>query len=571
MLAGRSFIGSDIGSFLRHHRPAIVQVAVISAVLNILMLGGSFFMLLVYDEVLPSRSVPTLVGLLIMITMVYIFQSLLDLIRARAMIQVGATVDQQLANRVFDVITRHELRLGPLREGMQPMRDLDQIRGFLSGAGPLAVLDLPWVLLFLGILYMFHVVLGLLATAGVIILVLLTFITDKLTRPPTEHVTSVASARYALADASRRNAEVLYALGMAGRARTSWNEVSDRHLAAYDGLAEVSGGMQSVSKTFRMLLQSLMLAAGAALVINDAASGGIIIAGSILSSRALAPVEQAIANWRGFVATRQAWARLNALLIRIPADRPVMSLPAPKASLVVESLSAAPPGVQKLTVGDVAFKLEAGDVLGVVGPSGSGKTSLLRALVGVWQPLRGSVRLDGATMDQWAADDIGRHIGFMPQDVELFDGTVAQNIARFEPDASNEDILAAARAADVHDLIVRLPQGYDSPLGANGSNLSAGQRQRIALARALYREPFLIVLDEPNSNLDTEGEAALASAIEGAAKRGAIVILVAHRPSALAGANRILYMVEGRMRLFGPREEVLAKLTGRVQQLPKAV
>jgi PrtD family type I secretion system ABC transporter len=319
-------------------------------------------------------------------------------------------------------------------------------------------------------------------------------------------------------------------------------------------------------------------------VINDAASGGIIIAGSILSSRALAPVEAAIANWRSFVATRQAWARLETLLARIPADRSVMSLPAPKENIVVESLAAAPPGGQRLTVGDVTFKLEAGDVLGVIGPSGSGKTSLLRALVGVWQPVRGSVRLDGATMDQWAVDEIGRHIGFMPQDVELFDGTVAQNIARFDPDASDEDILAAAKAADVHDLIVRLPQGYDSPLGTYGSNLSAGQRQRIALARALYRDPFLIVLDEPNSNLDGEGEAALAKAIAGAAARGAIVILVAHRPSALAGANRILYMAEGRMRLFGPREEVLAKLAVRpavtaapvpagdnVQHLPKAV
>lgn len=551
---------SEIGSALRLRRAAFIQVGVISAVLNVLMLGGSFFMLLVYDEVIPSRSAPTLIGLLVMVTVVYIFQSLLDLVRARAMIQIGATVDQKLASRVFDVFTRYELRLGPLREGMQPVRDLDQIRSFLAGTGPLALFDLPWVLLYLAVLYMFHVVLGLVATVGVIVLVALMALTDRLTKAPTLTATSLASARFALADASRRNAETMYALGMAGRARNSWADVSDRYLQSNEGLSEVAGSMQSLSKTFRMLLQSLMLAAGAALVINDKASGGIIIAGSILSARALAPVEQVIGNWKGFIATRQAWTRLDALFSRIPLEGAVMALPAPKDTLAVEQLAVGPPGAQRLTIGDVSFTLSAGNVLGVIGPSGSGKSSLLRALVGVWQPARGSVRLDGAALDQWSPDEIGRNIGFMPQSIELFDGTVAQNISRFEPDANPDDILAAAAVADVHELIVRLPQGYDSPLGPGGSSLSAGQRQRVALARALYKNPFLIALDEPNSNLDTDGEAALGRAIGAAAARGAIVIVVAHRPSALAEATHVLYLSEGRSRAFGQRDEILTKL-----------
>jgi len=551
---------SEIGRTLRRHRKALVQVAMISAVLNVLMLSGSFFMLLVYDEVLPSRSVPTLLGLILIVSIVYVFQSALDLIRARAMIQVGAIVDQKVTSRVFDVLTRYELSRGGLRDGLQPVRDLDQIRGFLSGPGPLAIIDLPWVLLFLAVLFMFHYALGLLALAGVLILVTLMIMTDRLTRTPTREAAAVASARYALADSTRRNADVLQALGMAGRVREAWTRLSDNYLIASDRLAEVSGRMQSISKTFRMLFQSLMLAAGAALVIDDAATGGIIIASSILGARALAPVDQAIANWKGMLATKEAWFRLEALMEQVPPTPMTMPLPAPRSSLAVEAVSVGPPGSQTITAGDVSFNLKAGEALGIIGASGSGKSSLLRAIVGVWPTARGNIRYDGAALDQWSPEALGQHIGFIPQQIDLLDGTVAQNISRFDSEFDSEAILAAAKAADVHELIVRFSQGYEHPLGPNGGNLSAGQKQRVALARALYKSPFLLALDEPNSNLDMEGETALIRAMAAAKERGAIVIIVAHRPAVLADVDLILVMDRGRTKFFGPREEVLAQL-----------
>jgi len=551
---------SEIGRTLRRHRKALVQVAMISAVLNVLMLSGSFFMLLVYDEVLPSRSVPTLLGLILIVSIVYVFQSALDLIRARAMIQVGAIVDQKVTSRVFDVLTRYELSRGGLRDGLQPVRDLDQIRGFLSGPGPLAIIDLPWVLLFLAVLFMFHYALGLLALAGVLILVTLMIMTDRLTRTPTREAAAVASARYALADSTRRNADVLQALGMAGRVREAWTRLSDNYLIASDRLAEVSGRMQSISKTFRMLFQSLMLAAGAALVIDDAATGGIIIASSILGARALAPVDQAIANWKGMLATKEAWFRLEALMEQVPPTPMTMPLPAPRSSLAVEAVSVGPPGSQTITAGDVSFNLKAGEALGIIGASGSGKSSLLRAIVGVWPTARGNIRYDGAALDQWSPEALGQHIGFIPQQIDLLDGTVAQNISRFDSEFDSEAILAAAKAADVHELIVRFSQGYEHPLGPNGGNLSAGQKQRVALARALYKNPFLLALDEPNSNLDMEGETALIRAMAAAKERGAIVIIVAHRPAVLADVDLILVMDRGRTKFFGPREEVLAQL-----------
>jgi ATP-binding cassette subfamily C protein len=309
-----------------------------------------------------------------------------------------------------------------------------------------------------------------------------------------------------------------------------------------------------------MALQSAVLATGAWLVIQQQSTPGIMIAGSILAARALAPVELAIAHWKGFVAARQSWARLRTLLARIPDEDEKTRLPAPTISLSVQALSATPPGVQRYVLENASFTLRAGQALGVIGPSGSGKSSLARLLVGVWTPAKGRVCLDGASLDQWLPEDLGRHTGYLPQDVELFGGTVAENIARFEPGASSERVIAAARAAGVHDLVLTMAQGYDTPIGEGGAVLSAGQRQRIALARALYGDPFLVVLDEPNSNLDAEGEAALTSAILGVRARGGIVVVVAHRPSALAGVDMVLAMANGRVESFGPKDEVLAKV-----------
>jgi PrtD family type I secretion system ABC transporter len=347
---------------------------------------------------------------------------------------------------------------------------------------------------------------------------------------------------------------------MTGRMNARWAEANAKYMASQQRTSDVAGGLGAISKVFRMALQSAVLATGAYLVVNQQATGGIIIAGSILTARALAPVELAIANWKGFVTARQSWARLKELLTRIPRAEKPLALPRPHASFTVEGVSAVAPGQQKLIVQDVSFALRAGNAVGVIGPSASGKSSLVRLLVGVWAPARGTVRLDGAALEQWDPEALGEHIGYLPQDVELFAGTVAQNIARFDPKAEAEDIIAAARAAGVHELILRLPEGYETQIGDGGAALSAGQRQRVALARALYREPFLVVLDEPNSNLDAEGEHALSQAIQGVRARGGIVVVVAHRPSALASVDLVLMMAEGRIQAFGPKDEVLAKV-----------
>ncbi|HEY4746760.1 MAG TPA: type I secretion system permease/ATPase, partial [Steroidobacteraceae bacterium] len=385
-----------------------------------------------------------------------------------------------------------------------------------------------------------------------------------MSRTPAKEAMGLASRRNDLAATSRRNAEVLVAMGMAGRLGKRWGEANEKYLAGNQRASDVAGGLGAVAKVMRMTLQSAVLAVGAYLVIHQEATAGIIIAGSILSARALAPVDLAIAHWKGFVAARQSWHRLNRLLGSLPAQGAPTRLQAPSRRLSVEAISIVPPGDQKVIVQDVSFALEAGNGLGVIGPSGSGKSSLVRALVGVWQPARGKVRLDAAALDQWSSEVLGRHVGYLPQDVELFAGTIAQNICRFDPDAISENIIAAAREAGVHEMIVKMTDGYDTQVGEQGVSLSAGQAQRVALARALYGEPFLIVLDEPNSNLDTEGDEALTRAVRAARERGAIVVVVAHRPIGIEAVDMLLVLKDGRMQAFGPKEQVLGQVLQRV-------
>jgi ATP-binding cassette subfamily C protein len=527
---------------------------------NILMLTGALFMLEVYDRVLPSRSVPTLVALLILAAALYAGQGFIDAIRGRILLRVGTSLDEALSLRVYDAIVRLPLKIGGRSEGAQPIRDLDTVRGFLSGAGPSALFDLPWMPIYLAICFLFHPYIGLTALAGAVILVTLTVVTELRTRGPTRTATQFAMARNALLDSSRRNAEAITAMGMTGRIAQRWNDLNRSYVAESGRAGDVAGGLGAASKILRLLLQSSILAVGAWLVIHQESTPGIIIAGSILGGRALAPVDLAIANWRGFVAARQSWKRLAQLLGYLPARGEPMPLQPPAKTLIVHNAAVSPPGEHKIVCQDINFSLAGGKALGVIGPTASGKSSLARMLVGVWAPSRGSVRLDGATLDQWSPEALGRHIGYLPQDVELFPGTVAQNIARFEHPPHSEAVIAAAQAAGVHELIVNLPDGYETAVGDNGRGLSAGQAQRIALARALYRDPFLVVLDEPNSNLDAEGDEALTRAILGVRARGAIVVVVAHRPSAIAGVDYILVMAKGRQQQFGPKEEILNRV-----------
>jgi len=562
-------VRSELAQALAACRGAFYGTAVISGMSNILMLTGAMFMLEIYDRVLPSRSMPTLVGLLVLAVTLFTALGVLDAIRGRILVRIGGSLDEALSGRVYDTLMRLPLRGGARSDGTQPLRDLDAVRSYLSGLGPVALFDLPWIPLYLAICFAFHPLIGLTALAGAIILIALTLLTEILMRAPTRAATEAAVVRSGLAEASRRNAEAVVAMGMAGRIAARWNEANRQYMRSQQEASDLGGGLSATSKVLRMMLQSGVLAVGAYLVINQEASAGIIIAGSILSARALAPVDLAIANWKGFVAARQSWHRLNRLLLASPAQSAPMQLQAPAHRLTVESASGAPPGVAKIVVQDVAFELEAEQGLGVIGPSGSGKSSLVRLLVGVWQPVRGNIRLDGAALDQWSQDALGRHIGYLPQDVELLAGTVAENISRFEPEADTAAVIAAAKIVGVHDLIVRLPSGYDTPIGEQGSALSAGQAQRVALARAFYRDPFLVVLDEPNSNLDSEGEEALTRAILSVRERKGIVVVVAHRPSAIAGVDRLLMMNMGRVQAVGPKDEVLSKVLQRPLAMPR--
>ena len=550
---------NELWAAARTFRGVLLAVAGVSAIVNVLYLTGSLFMLEVYDRVLPSRSVPTLLGLAVLAAMLYAFQGVLELLRNRVLQRVARSFDEAVNARVYDVLVRLPLA-GRGGEGLQPIRDLDQIRSFLASGGPSALFDLPWLPFYVVVCFIFHPWIGVMATLGAIVIIGLTLLTELMTRAPAKDAAGYGMRRSVLAEASRSNAEVMHALGMAGRVGARWSAANERFLASQQQLGDIAGGFGAASKVLRMMLQSAVLAVGAYLVIHQQATAGVIIAGSILSARALAPVEQVIGNWKGFIGARQGWRRLSELLQALPARPERMQLPRPTSTLSVEMLAVAPPGAGRLCVADVNFTLHAGQGLGVIGPSAAGKSSLARALVGVWRPARGKVRLDGAPLDHWPPEQLGQDIGYLPQNVELFAGSVAENISRFHDDADPQEIIAAARAADVHDMILRLSDGYETQIGDGGTSLSVGQRQRIGLARALFGEPFLVVLDEPNSNLDSEGEEALTQAMLDVRARGGIVVVVAHRPSALAGVDMILMMAEGRQQAFGPKEAVLPKV-----------
>jgi PrtD family type I secretion system ABC transporter len=546
---------------LRQCSGALVGVGIFSAVVNLLGLTGSLYMLQVYDRVLPSRSVATLVGITVAMVGLFAAYGLLDFVRLRLLARIGNRLDRSLHRKAFAASLLLPLRGGPEGSRIQPLRDLDQIRAFVSGAGPTALFDLPWIPVYMGVIWLMHPSLGILAAAGAAVTVLPTLLAEALGRGPSRRAAECAVARSIHADAARRNAEAIRAMGLAGRVTEVWSGHGLRFLREQQRMTDIVGAAGTLSRTLRMVLQSLMLGLGAWLVIEGEASSGIIIASSIMLARALAPVDIALANWRAFLSARQSWAQLSRTLSAFASGPAPMALPRPTRSLSVESLAVAAPGQQRPLIQNVAFALEAGAGLGVIGPSASGKSTLIRAIVGAWQPLRGTVRFDGAALDQWDPETLGRDIGYLPQDVELFDGTVAENICRFDRDADPRAILAAAETAGIHEMILRLPDGFQTRLGEGGAALSAGQRQLVGLARALYGDPFLVMLDEPNSNLDADGDMALAAAVASVRRRGGIAVVVAHRPSALANLDRVLVMAGGAMQAFGPRDEVLAAVT----------
>jgi PrtD family type I secretion system ABC transporter len=555
----------DVTAALGDCRRAFWSVAVFSAVVNILVFASPLYMMQVYDRVLSSRSIPTLIGLSLLLVGALAFQAFLDLIRSRIVVRAATLLDRRLATTVHKAVMQFAVWRRQGVEAQQPVRDLDQIRSFLTGSGPLAIVDLPWVPVFLAICFLIHPALGMLAIGGGATLLVFTLLTERASRAHSRSLAADGAARSAMVEGDRRNSESAVAMGMGATLGQRWTDLNDRYVATLGRSSDVISGYGGVSKALRLLLQSAMLGLGAYLVICQELSAGAMMAASIMMGRGLAPVDMAIANWRGFVGARDSVRRLSEMLSLLPPKAPATELPKPSRTLEV-AVAVAPPGGNAPLIRNAEFRLEAGEVLGIIGPSGSGKTSLARALAGVWPPMKGSVRLDGAALDQWEPEERGRHIGYVSQAVELFDGTIAENIARMSPAPDSAAVLAAAELAGAHELIVRLPAGYDTRIGEGGAVLSAGQRQRIALARAIYGDPFLVVLDEPNSNLDGEGEAALQKAIRELKTGGAIVVIIAHRPASLAACDKVLLVVNGAQQAFGPRDQVLSNMKNQMPQ-----
>ncbi|MCJ2006145.1 type I secretion system permease/ATPase [Methylobacterium sp. J-092] len=554
----------------RAGRASLASVMIVSGLINLLMLTAPIFMLQVYDRVLPSRSIATLVGLAGIALMLFLIQSVLEVFRARILSRFGRLVDERLGARIFRTLLVRGSETPRGDDGPQALRDLDTVRGFLSSMAFTAFFDLPWVPLYIAVCFLFHPWLGTAIAGGAVVLCLLTILTDWASAGPTREGVRVAGERRAFTDMAHRTAPLLSALGMRARIATLWQARARRNLEVATDGNDLAIGFGAMARLMRTVLQSGILGLGAYLVVREEATAGVMLAATILSARALAPVDLAIANWKSFSASRQAWTRIVAFLPpREPAA--LTPLPAPRESVRVTALSIAVPGTDTLVLHDVNVALAPGSALGVIGPSGSGKSTFARALVGPARPSRGVIRLDGAAIDQWDPDALGRSIGYLPQDIEMFDGTIAENITRFDPEPDPEALLSAAKAAGVHEVVLRLPGGYDARVGAGGLGLSGGQRQRIALARALYGDPFLVVLDEPNSNLDVEGDRALSAAVRAVRARGGIAVVIAHRPSALTAVDRILVLGDGRVQLHGPRDDVLAQLSALTRQTPTRV
>jgi PrtD family type I secretion system ABC transporter len=559
----------EIMAVIKASRGVFISTWIFSCIVNILMLTGSLFMLQVYDRVIPSSSIPTLVALGLIVLVLYAYYGLMEYVRTRLLVRIGRRIEEKLGGRVFDVVAGMAVRkMG--NAGGQPVQDLGTIRQFLGGQGPLAYLDMPWVPIYLVVVFMLHWILGVVAVISAVVIFILALLTEHATRGPMASANIASTKAAMMTEESRRNAEALHSLGMKSAMRKRWLATQGEALDYQTRANDAGATFSSLSRVFRMVVQSGMLAAGAYLAIKHEISGGSIIASSIIMGRALAPVEQAVGNWQQFLGFRKAMDRLTKVLGVIPPEMERMSLPHPKGLLEVENLAVVLPGTDKPILQNISFRVKPGQGLGIIGPTGAGKSTLARVIVGLLAPVRGSVRLDGATPDQRSVDALGKMIGYLPQDIQIFDGTVAQNISRFsdEPDAGK--IVEAAKLANIHDFIMRLPQGYDTPLAEGGNRLSAGQKQRVALARAIFGDPVLFVMDEPNSNLDAEGEVALDSAIRACLKRGAAVVVVAHRPSALHAMDELLVLANGQVAAYGNRDEILKKVSGKSPQVVAA-
>jgi ATP-binding cassette subfamily C protein len=535
----------------------IALAFVFSAFVNLLMLSAPLYMLQVYDRVLVSRSVETLLALTLLLVGLYLAMGLLDFARGRIMARVGARLQAGLESRVLNAAFRR-LSVAPQDTAAHAAeRDLDALSRFWASPALLALFDLPWTPLFFAALFIFHPWLGCFAVGGGLVLTLASWANQRATDPYLQTATLAGREADRLSGSLRQEPELIRAMGMAAAASDRWR--ASRAFARVAGLAaaDASGRWSVTIRTFRLFLQSAMLGLAAWLVLREELSAGAMVAASILMGRALQPIEQTVAHWSVFAHARQARARLSDLLGQVPLDPPRTALPRPAARLEVQGLTIIPPGSRAPTLRAVSFSLMPGQVMGVIGPSGSGKSTLAKALIGAWRPVAGQIRLDGATLDQHDPERLGRWIGYLPQAVALFDGTIAENIARLQPDIDPHDIIEAARAAGAHDMILRLPEGYDTRLSFGSGRLSGGQSQRIGLARAIFGNPVLLVLDEPNASLDHDGAEALNQALRAARSTGAAVLIMSHRPAALQECDLLLVLKDGMVSAVGPRDQVL--------------
>ncbi|MGF1445629.1 MAG: type I secretion system permease/ATPase [Pikeienuella sp.] len=543
------------------------NVAIFSVFVNLLMLTGPIFMLQTYDRVLTSRSEETLVALLVLVTALFLMFGMLDFARGRVLARAGARFQSLLDSRVFSAIMRRSVSPAERAKPNTSARDLDSVRQLLSGPAPFAIFDVPWTPLFLAIIFLFHPLMGWVAVGGGLILIALTGMNQYRSKDLNAESQAASYEAENLGEAMRQNAEVVRGLGMERAGMTRWQGLRQLSLEKQMLASDRTSSYSSSSKALRFYLQSVMLAVGAWLVLQQEISPGMMIAASILMGRALAPIEQAIGQWPQAQRAMRGWKSLGEMLERIPPEPAKTELPEPKGHIEVQKVSVLAPGEDVPAIRGISFKLAPGQALGVIGPSGAGKSTLAKVLTGVWPPAAGKVRLDGAALDQWPSTELGRHIGYLSQDIGLFAGTVSENIARLADQPDDKAVVLAAQRAGAHELLLSLPQGYNTQIGYGGGRLSGGQRQRVALARALYGDPPLLVLDEPNANLDAQGEQALVDAIREAKSRGKAVVVMAHRPSAIAACDLLLMIDKGLQVDFGPRDEVLKKRTKNYPQL----
>ncbi len=547
-----------------------VFVGLFSAAVNLLMLTGPMFMLQVYDRVLASRSVETLTALFVLIVFLFLLMGVIDIARNRVMARVAARFQERMEGRVFTAALQDGAATGSEMATRGGMRDLEAVQRLISSPVLMALFDIPWAPFFLAAVYIFHPLLGVVATIGMVVLVATTLLNQFLSRNPLQTANIASQNAERMSDLYRQEGEIIGSLGMRGAAFHRWAEARSAATEATMVGSDRASTFTVFSRTFRLFLQSALLATGAWLVLRQEVTPGAMIASSILMGRALAPVEQIVGGWQLVQRARDGWERLSQLLSRRPPTSQRTPLPRPEARLEVSNVTVVPPGQSAPTLRAISFAMNPGQALGVIGPSGSGKSTLARALIAAWPIAGGSIRLGGATLDQYEPDVLGSLIGYLPQQVTLFDGTIAENIARLSPSPDPQRVVAAAQAAAAHRMILDLPLGYDTPIAQTGGRLSGGQIQRIGLARALYADPVLFVLDEPNSNLDNEGSEALNIAIRNIKARGGAVIIMAHRPAAISECELLLVLDQGLRRAFGPRDEVLQSMVKNANQISQS-